>query len=399
MKASSFLVACLFLLSGACSNSADSPESGGPVGGKADGFGRPTQALRLGEPDAPLANPAIIGAVALEGDVLLVDVTYGGGCEEHLFDLFWDGSFLESFPVQAQLQLTHGGAPDFCEALISERLRFDLTPLLEAYRDGYGADDTIVLRLGGEAITYEPTPSDSPKALRVGAPDAPLSADGLIQSASIEGDTLVLEVAYGGGCEEHIFDLFWDGGFLESSPVQAQLQLTHGGEPDFCEAFIMETLRFDLTPLREAYERTYGDGDDIILRGLGDSLVYAGDGVTEGDKALRVGTPDAPLAADGLVQGTRLYGSILEVDVAYGGGCEEHIFDLFWDGSFLESFPVQAQLQLTHGGEPDFCEAFIMETLRFDLSVLQEAYKAGYGSGGDIILRGVGSERVVLTVP
>lgn len=58
----------------------------------------------------------------------------------------------------------------------------------------------------------------------------------------------------------------------------------------------------------------------------------------------------------------------LTVDVLYGGGCQKHDFILAWDGSTLESAPVQIPLCLIHDNNQDNCRALVRETLQFDLS-------------------------------
>jgi hypothetical protein len=53
--------------------------------------------------------------------------------------------------------------------------------------------------------------------------------------------------------------------FLESHPVQANLYLRHFANGDDCEAYITETVSFDLTPVGELYISQYGQPDDIII--------------------------------------------------------------------------------------------------------------------------------------
>lgn len=97
--------------------------------------------------------------------------------------------------------------------------------------------------------------------------------------AFIDGDTLWVEVAYGGGCEEHEFAICWpDLAFMESDPVQVDLEIWHGGTPDMCEAYIYETLSFDLTPLKTAWHDAYGAGAGTIiinLAGAPEPLTYS----------------------------------------------------------------------------------------------------------------------------
>jgi hypothetical protein len=88
---------------------------------------------------------------SLEGPVLTLEVGYGGGCEPHDDDLVAWGGWLESFPVQVNVLLTHEDHDDPCDALIQRTLRFDLTRLREdyeaSYRDRGRGPATIILRL------------------------------------------------------------------------------------------------------------------------------------------------------------------------------------------------------------------------------------------------------------
>lgn len=66
----------------------------------------------------------------IEGAVLIVDVTYGGGCEEHLFNLYWDEKTLETGIPQVKLFLAHNSNNDKCKALKKEVLKFDISSVL-----------------------------------------------------------------------------------------------------------------------------------------------------------------------------------------------------------------------------------------------------------------------------
>jgi hypothetical protein len=80
----------------------------------------------------------------------------------------------------------------------------------------------------------------------------------------IEGDTLVADVTYGGGCEEHRFALVFASEFMESEPVQVRGLLSHDARGDMCRALLGRTLRYDLTPLRRAYEAAYRTESGVI---------------------------------------------------------------------------------------------------------------------------------------
>lgn len=97
-----------------------------------------------------------------------------------------------------------------------------------------------------------------------------------IEDARIEDQTLLLDVAYGGGCEAHEFVLCWpDQSFMESEPVQVQLELYHDANGDSCEAWLSETLELDLAPLAQAWRDSYGgEGGQMTVHVDGFSLDF-----------------------------------------------------------------------------------------------------------------------------
>ena len=89
----------------------------------------------------------------------------------------------------------------------------------------------------------------------------------VINAATIEADTLHVNVSYTGGCETHEFTLVVAPFFLESFPVQQRMSLAHNANGDTCEAAITEDHQFDLTPIKEAYQKGYRkDQGTIVLR-------------------------------------------------------------------------------------------------------------------------------------
>jgi hypothetical protein len=99
----------------------------------------------------------------------------------------------------------------------------------------------------------------------------------VIDSASIAGNELIVDLAYSGGCELHLFGSCWDGQFLESNPVQVQMRIAHDGMLDPCDAFPSEQRVFDLASLAEAYNQAYQTNGGTIfinLEGFGGSLEY-----------------------------------------------------------------------------------------------------------------------------
>ena len=68
------------------------------------------------------------------------------------------------------------------------------------------------------------------------------------------------------------------------------------------------------------------------------------------------------------LNGLRNDSSILMIDVAYSGGCEEHDFELIWPEVVTMIYPPRYTVILNHDAKEDACEAYLSTTLYFDLS-------------------------------
>ncbi|MFX0063123.1 MAG: hypothetical protein ACFFC7_13175 [Candidatus Hermodarchaeota archaeon] len=105
-------------------------------------------------------DPLSINSIELNNDILKVKVSFGGGCKDHSFALIASRGFMESDPVQVNVLLSHDASNDLCEALITQDLAFDLSPLKEAWQQAYQqTSGTIIIHLeGGEesiSLTYD----------------------------------------------------------------------------------------------------------------------------------------------------------------------------------------------------------------------------------------------------
>jgi len=81
-------------------------------------------------------------SATIEGNCLKLVVRYAGGCEAVIFQLYDAASILKSLPLQRNIRLSLEDN-DFCEALVTEELNYDLTPLQV---DGYSE---VILNLQG----------------------------------------------------------------------------------------------------------------------------------------------------------------------------------------------------------------------------------------------------------
>ncbi len=88
-----------------------------------------------------------------------------------------------------------------------------------------------------------------------------------LNTASINADTLTINVSYSGGCEKHEMTLVVSELFLESFPVQLHVSVAHNANGDACEAWLTEDHNFDLTPIKTMYQEAYQQqAGTIILR-------------------------------------------------------------------------------------------------------------------------------------
>lgn len=101
----------------------------------------------LSLPDAPV----LLGDHTLNGDILEVDLSFGGGCERHEIDLVVTNGWLESNPVRAGAVFAHEDHDDPCDAFLTVTRSFDLRPVAAAYREAFGpappGETTLVLLL------------------------------------------------------------------------------------------------------------------------------------------------------------------------------------------------------------------------------------------------------------
>ncbi len=80
------------------------------------------------------------------------------------------------------------------------------------------------------------------------------------------------------------------------------------------------------------------------------------------------------------VEKASIDGNILNLEVSYSGGCEDHSFELISNGMYKKSMPPQLNLYLKHTNNGDACRKLVMDTLQFNIE------DAKYPGGGDLIL-------------
>jgi hypothetical protein len=103
------------------------------------------------EPSAWPGDAFQIQEAAVSGHTLHTRLSYGGGCKEHEVRAVAWGGWMESFPVQVRLFLSHDAHEDPCDAWITRDFTFDLRPLKASYQASYGVGEpgetTLILLL------------------------------------------------------------------------------------------------------------------------------------------------------------------------------------------------------------------------------------------------------------
>jgi hypothetical protein len=103
-----------------------------------------TQKAIIGE--APKDNPETqINWVQLAGNILTIEVSYSGGCEQQSFDLVGNELILKSFPPRRNIVLVRDSKGDACREFITRTLEFDITELHHNKKVG----DVILLVIEG----------------------------------------------------------------------------------------------------------------------------------------------------------------------------------------------------------------------------------------------------------
>lgn len=82
-----------------------------------------------------------INDVRIDNNKMVINVSYGGGCETHEWKLLTNGAMMKSMPPQMNVTLWHNSNGDNCRGWITEDLEFNLSPI------NSGDKGTIVLRL------------------------------------------------------------------------------------------------------------------------------------------------------------------------------------------------------------------------------------------------------------
>lgn len=116
--------------------------------------GKPLSAIGINPQYSYLGStdPFTTIAPSISGDTLIVPVSYGGGCKDHVFTLHGNGQWMKSLPPKANLWMEHESNDDGCRAIVYDTLYFDLQTMR------YKGQNKVVIQLqtpdGVVPLTY-----------------------------------------------------------------------------------------------------------------------------------------------------------------------------------------------------------------------------------------------------
>lgn len=109
------------------------------------------QVARLGDLNQK-SDPIQIDSVYISGNTMTLRVTYGGGCEEHEFELVGSEMISKSLPPIRSIKLIHNAKEDKCRALVIKDIQFDIKAL--TYVPEKGSEIFLVIDGYKERVKY-----------------------------------------------------------------------------------------------------------------------------------------------------------------------------------------------------------------------------------------------------
>lgn len=133
--------------------------------------------------------------------------------------------------------------------------------------------ETVVVETEIDSTESVPTKPQKPYRVKAQLGDQAQRSDPFeIKSARIEGNLLLLDISYSGGCAWHKFECIGSEGVMKSLPPQRSIRLIHDNDNDSCEGIVHQSLEIDISNL--AISQTAGSEIVLILEGLNEKLIY-----------------------------------------------------------------------------------------------------------------------------
>lgn len=93
-----------------------------------------------------------------------------------------------------------------------------------------------------------------------------------VEDAKIVGNKIEIKVSYGGGCENHSFELIGSPNISKSLPPIRSIQIIHRANKDACKALIIKEMAFNISAF--TYKKESGSTIYLQLDGWDEKLLY-----------------------------------------------------------------------------------------------------------------------------
>ncbi|MBS3944842.1 MAG: hypothetical protein KGZ42_05045 [Melioribacter sp.] len=90
-------------------------------------------------------DPLNVNSVSLNKDEIKFNVSYSGGCKEHIIELYAFKEIQKTNPAQVTLLLSHNSNGDMCEAYLTKTVSFNLSNLKNHLKSTYNISDKVLL--------------------------------------------------------------------------------------------------------------------------------------------------------------------------------------------------------------------------------------------------------------
>ncbi len=98
------------------------------------------------------SDPVTVLNATINGNILSIEVSYSGGCQDHEFNLTGSIAIMKSLPPKRAIKLMHNSNEETCRELITETLTYDIRKFAATETSG----SEIILLLDGykEPLRY-----------------------------------------------------------------------------------------------------------------------------------------------------------------------------------------------------------------------------------------------------
>ena len=112
------------------------------------------------------------------------------------------------------------------------------------------APDRINPRFGDLITDLEREEDLNPACRELRNPSPFLNEQFTLEGLTMNDGCMDINLAFSGGCEQHLFALTWNGEYANTQQSEVTLNLLHYSNGDMCEAWITESRGWDLSPIR-----------------------------------------------------------------------------------------------------------------------------------------------------